>query len=273
MPARRLPVVGANAAPPDARYVAYMAERSTTMWENWLGALRAAGRLVVVENVSLDGESLFRRRFRCDTRTCAPGRNPTTGERWRESGMKSCCADLTVDVAPTEIRALEARWEPIRAWLAARDRFFEGKAVRDCLELSTDFEVSLRKRGGRCIFAVRDPEWGIRCGIHAAAMASGIPVRDVKPIVCDTFPLIVIDLSPGRFYMGAHDEAIDGLASLGDGGPESFPCLRNARKGKPMYLAMEETIRAYFGGAFFEKLAAAAAAYLARPRPPKMEVP
>jgi hypothetical protein len=269
---KKLPVLGSG-RPADPRYTAYMAERSTTNWENYLGALRAAGRLVEVDGVSLDGESMFRRRFRCDARTCAPGRNPASGLPWRESGAKSCCADLTVDVAPTEIRALEAHWEAVRGHLAARDRFFEGKALRDCLELSTDFEVSLRKRGGRCIFAVRDAEWGLRCGIHSACVALGLEVRAVKPVVCDTFPLIVMDLAPGRFYVGAHDRDIDGLASLGDAGPDVFPCLKDARSGKRMYEAMRETLCAYFGEPFYARLERAAEEYLARPRPAKMQVP
>lgn len=267
---RKLPVVN---RPADARYVAYVAERATTNWENFLGALRTVGRLVVVENVSLDGESMFRRRFRCDSRTCSPGKNPASGLPWRESGEKSCCADLTVDVAPTEVRALEAHWPAVRGYLAAHDRYFAGKSVRECLEISSDFEVSLRKRGGRCIFALKDPEWGIRCGIHSACVALGLEVRAVKPIVCDTFPLVVMDLAPGRFYLGAHDPDIDGLASLGDAGPEAFPCLRDARTGERMYRAMEPTIRAYFGDAFFARLDEAAGAYLAKPRPPKMKVP
>lgn len=271
-PPRKLPVLG-----PDPRYVAYMKERSTTNWENWIGALRTVGRLVTIDEggltVHLDGESMFRRRFECDTRTCAPGRNPVTGERWRESGQKSCCADLVVDVAPTEVRAVEERWDALRPWLAARDPFFAEKRARDCFELSSDFEVSLKKRGGRCIFALRDPEWGIRCGLHGACLDLGLPVRGVKPIVCDTFPLIVMDLAPDRYYVGAHDREIDGLATLGDAGPDAFPCLKNARRGKPVYVAMEETLVAYFGATFYGKLRAAAAEYLEKPRPPRLEVP
>ena len=122
-------------------------------------------------------------------------------------------------------------------------------------------------------FAVRDPEWGIRCGIHSACLALGLDLRGVKPIVCDTFPLVIMDLSPGRFFMGAHDHEIDGLASLGDTGPGAFPCLRDSRTGERMYRAMEGTIRAYFGDAFFARLERAAEEYLAGPRPAKMRVP
>jgi hypothetical protein len=270
-----LPVLDPRRTRPgaDPRYAAYMAERSSTNWENFLGALRAVGRLVEIDGVSMDGESLFRRRFRCDTRICAPGTSPATGRPWRERGDRSCCADLTVDLAPTEVRAMEAHWPEIRPWLAERDRFFADKTVRDCLEISTDFELSLRKRGGRCIFAIRDPEWGMRCGIHSAAMAVGIDVRAVKPVVCDTFPLIVMDLAPGRWYMGAHDADIDGLATLGDDGPDAFPCLADSKTGKRMYEEMAPTIRAYFGDAFFERLEREAEAYLARPKPPRMAVP
>jgi hypothetical protein len=252
---------------PDARYVEYMAERSSTAWENYIAALRRAGRAVEIDDVVIDGESIFRRRFACDTRTCAPTRNPRTGKPWRESGAKSCCADLTVDVAPSEIREIERHWPMLRAWLAARDAFFEEKRAKDCFELSADYEMSLKQRAGRCIFAVRDADWGIRCGIHAACADAGVPVRGVKPIVCDTFPLLVMDIARGRFYLGAHDADVDGLATLGDWGPDAFPCLRDGGRGERMYVAMRETIVAYFGEAFYAKLAAAAEEYLARKKP------
>jgi len=258
---------------PLPRYEVYIRERSTTQWKNYMAALRAAGRAVEVGRVTVDGESIFRRRFACDTRTCAPNRNPATGRAWREDGMKSCCADLVVDLSPVEIAGLERHWDELRVFLAAKDRFFEGKSARDCLELSSDFEVSLRKRAGRCIFAIRDAGWGIRCGIHSACLEREIPLRSAKPVVCDTFPLLIMDLEEGRFYLGAHDRESEGVAGLADYGTDAFPCLENARKGKPVYLAMEDTLRAYFGDAFFEELARAADAYLAGPKPRKLKLP
>ena len=256
---------------PLPRYVEYVRERSSTNWENFVKALRKVGRAVDVENVVLDGESLFRRRFVCDTRTCAPNRRPGTKLPWRESGAKSCCADLVVDLSPIEIRALDRHWPAIGPWLARRDPFFAGKSAHDCLELSTDYEISIRKRAGRCIFAVRDPEWGIRCGIHSACLDLGIPLREAKPVVCDTFPLIIMDLDAGRFYVGAHDPSNEGIAGLGDYPTDAFPCLREPSGGEPMYVAMEETLRAYFGGEWFERLAPAAERYLAGPLPGPLE--
>jgi hypothetical protein len=258
---------------PLPRYKQYMAERSTTNYENYIKALRSVGRAVEVDHVVFDGESVFRRRFVCDTRTCSPTTNPETKLPWRESGAKSCCADLVVDLSPIEIQALERHWHAIRDYLATKDRFFEGKTSKDCLVLSSDFEVSLRKRANRCIFAIRDPEWGIRCGIHAACLEKGIPLREAKPVVCDTFPLIIMDLEGGRFYVGAHDSDIEGLAGLGDDPITAFPCLADSRKGKPMYVEMESVLRSYFGDEHYEKTAAAAEEYLTLPRPPKMKLP
>ncbi len=274
---RELPVIGRTGARgdrgPDPRYIEYRAECCSTAWKNYIAALQRLGRIVEIDGVCVDGESVFRRRFTCDTRTCAPTRNPATGRPWRERGDRSCCADLVVDVAPSEIRAIERHWPEIRRRLAARDPFFAGAEARDCFELSSDFEMSIKKRGGRCIFAVRDPEWGIRCGIHAACLEAGLPVRGVKPIVCDTFPLLIIDVAPGRTYLGAHDADVDGLASLGDWGPDAFPCLREGGKGERMFLAMAGTIRAYFGDRFYENLERAARDYLRRPKPPPLERP
>lgn len=256
-----------------ARYHGYLVHRSISGWKNYIEELRRVGRLVEIDGVAIDGESMFRRRFRCDPRTCAPGVKPGTKERWRESGQKSCCAELTVDLTAEERAALEARWGEVSGWLGAQDSYFRGRPLSDMLELGDDYEWSLRKRGGRCIFAIRDREWGLRCGIHAACLALDIPVRDVKPVTCDTFPLLIIDLEPGRFYLGAHDDDVDGLASISDDGVEPFPCLVTKRKGPRMFESMGDVIRSYFGDAFYERLAGEAEAYLARPRPKALVPP
>ena len=258
---------------PLPRYTEYMRERSTTQWENWIKALKKIGRAVEVEHVTFDGESIFRRRFACDTRTCSPTTNPASKLPWRESGSKSCCADLMVDLSPIEIEGLSRHWTAIRDYLASKDGFFADKRAEDCLQLSTDFEISIKKRAGRCIFALRDGEWGIRCGIHSACIERGIPLREAKPVVCDTFPLIVMDLEGGRYYVGAHDHDSEGIAGLGDYGTDAFPCLKNDSTGQPMYLAMEATLRAYFGDAIFTKVARAADAYLAKPKPRALTQP
>jgi hypothetical protein len=260
---------------PLPRYAEYVRVRSSTSWENYIRALEDAGRAVRVGAHVVDGESVLRRRFTCDTRTCAPNKDPRTGRAWRDRGMKSCCADLVVDVAPLEVEGLERHWPAIRDSLAARDPFFAGKEAREMVELSSDYELSLRKRAGRCIFALPDAEWGIRCGVHGACLEKGIPLREAKPVVCDTFPLLVIDLDHARtrFYIGAHDEASEGIAGLGDYPTRAFPCLAREGKGEPLYRSMEETLRAYFGDAWYRDLERAAERYLAGPRPREMTAP
>jgi Fe-S-cluster containining protein len=258
---------------PLPRYGDYIRERSTSNWENYIEALRAAGRAVDVGPIVFDGESVFRRRFTCDTRLCSPTKHPGTGRAWRESGMKSCCAELVVDLAKNEIEALERNWEAVGGYLAERDPFFAGKSARDCMELSSDFEISLKKRSGRCIFALKDGEWGIRCGIHSACLEKGLPLREVKPVVCDTFPLIIMDLTGGRWYVGAHDAESEGIAGLGDYPTETFPCLTASGDGERMYVAMGDTLRAFFGDEAWAKTRAAAEKYLKGPRPKKLKLP
>jgi len=257
---------------PAPGYAAYVRERNDTSWERYIRELARVGRLVVIGGVHIDGESVFRRRFECDTRTCSPGRNPLTGESWRFSGEKSCCAELAVDLTPTEVDGLKRHWGAIRDFLAARNWYYRDKEVEDFLELDVDYETVFRKRGGRCVFALKDPDWGIRCGIHSACLAKGIPVQEAKPVTCDTFPLIVIDLSPGRWYLGAHDDDVNGISSLGDDGTAAFPCLSNPLKGRRLYEAMGDTIRLYFGDGFYEELCRTAMRYLAG-RKPKQLVP
>ena len=258
---------------PLPRYRDYIRERSTSNWDNYILALKAAGRAVEVGKIVIDGEGVFRRRFTCDTRTCSPTRHPLTGKAWRESGMKSCCAELVVDLSPIEIDALERNWDTLREYLVTKDLYFAGKSAKDCMELSSDFEISLKKRSGRCIFALKDGDWGIRCGIHSACLEMGLPLREVKPVVCDTFPLIIMDLTGGRWYVGAHDAESEGIAGLGDYPTDTFPCLKASKTGERMYEAMGDTLRAFFGEEAFRDVAAAAERYLAGPRPKKVRLP
>ncbi|RME70594.1 MAG: DUF3109 family protein [Planctomycetota bacterium] len=255
------------------RYRRYVHERGASNWMNYLEALRRARRLVTIDHVHCDGESLFRRRFRCDTRLCAPGKNPLTGEAWRASGEKSCCAELVVDLTPDEIAALRRHWPVIVEYLAEKNWWFRGRELDECLDLDADFEVSLKKRGKRCVFALRDPRWGIRCGIHAACLERGLPLREVKPVTCDTFPLLVIDLPGGEFFLGAYDNDVNALVDLDDDDVGNFPCLKGRGRGPRMYESMGGTIRSFFGDAFYERLCKAAEDYLAGPRPRKVEHP
>jgi len=260
---------------PLPRYAEYVRTRSATNWENYIKALEKAGRAVQVGGVTVDGESVFRRRFTCDTRTCSPTRKPGGAKAWRAPGMKSCCTDLVVDLAPLETEGIARHWTKLRGFLETKDEFFEGTSAEDMFEMSSDYEVSLRKRSGRCIFALKDDEWGIRCGIHSACIETGVPLREAKPVVCDTFPLLVIDLDHARtrFYVGAHDEASEGVAGLGEYPTDAFPCLAKNGKGDPLYRSTEGTLRAYFGDAWFKDLERAAERYLAGPRPRTVRLP
>ncbi len=258
---------------PAPRYARYVRERSATNWLHYIEGLRRARRLVTIDRVYCDGESLFRRRFTCDTRLCAPGKNPLTGAAWRASGEKSCCAELVVDLTPDEITALRRHWPQIQPYLAARNWWFRERDLEECLDFDADFEISLKKRGKRCVFALRDPKWGIRCGIHAACLELGLPLREVKPVTCDTFPLLVIDLPDEAFFLGAYDNDVNPLVDLDDDDVGNFPCLKGRGKGARMYEAMGDTIRSFFGDAFYAALCEEARAYLKRPRPKAVEHP
>jgi Fe-S-cluster containining protein len=255
------------------RYRLYVRERGASNWMNYIEALRRAGRLVTIGNVYCDGESLFRRRFRCDTRICAPGKNPLTGAAWRASGEKSCCAELVVDLTPDEIAGLRSHWPQVRDYLGTKNWWFRDRDLDDCLEFDHDFEVSLKKRGKRCVFALKDGDWGIRCGIHSACLELGLPLREVKPVTCDTFPLILIDLPNDEYFLGGYDEDVNPLVDLDDDDIGNFPCLKGRGKGPRMYVSMGDTIRSFFGTAFYERMSEQAERYLQGPRPAAVEHP
>src|SRR5258705_2391870 len=115
----------------------------------------------------------------------------------RAPRTRSCCADIDVSLSPRERRSLERAAPRIAAFLAPRDPRWAAGAPPLFGEVDADGGATLRRAGGRCVFAVPG-ERGLRCGLHLLEDRERRPRGSLKPIPCRLFPLILVDLGDWR---------------------------------------------------------------------------
>ncbi len=170
--------------------------------------------------------------------TCAPG--------LRQTGRRSCCADLTVEVTPTEAAAITEALPEVAAWMAPRDaRWGAGAPVP--IE-----EGSLTRPGRRCVFAVKD-ERGLTCGLHAVEDATGRARGALKPLPCRLFPLVVVDLGEGQVLLTAVSRKLGERYGLPPA--RLFPCLRGeAGTATTVVDDTAETLIALWGEPAFKRV-------------------
>lgn len=166
--------------------------------------------------------------FACVPSRCAPG--------LRVAGRRSCCADLTVEVTPSEEAAINGALPELAAWMAPRDARWKGGAPQ------TFEEGSLVRADRRCIFAMRD-ERGLSCGLHALEDATARPRGTLKPMPCRLFPLVVVDLGSEQLLLTAVSRKLGERFGLPPA--RLFPCLGGAQR--PLVDEVADTIRELWG--------------------------
>jgi len=217
-----------------------------------MSALRARGLLADIDGIMVDALTIFKTRFRCDTRTCAGlDRGP---------GIESCCTDYDVEITPEEhARILENR-DGLLELLRHRDgeRESAGRTIGEFfLEGHT---ISLAKEQSRCAFSYRDAGGQLRCAIHSLALEKGVPVPSIKPLACVLFPIVIYRFENGETLLTATSRETASL--FGREKDSELPCLR-MEQGDPMYVECRMAIEAGFGEAFYRRLASAAKEFAA----------
>lgn len=216
-------------------------------WRRYIRALKERQLLADVDGIMVDAATLFRTRFRCDTRTCAGiDRSP---------GTESCCTDYDVEITPEEHARIVEQGDAVVELLNRYDgeRVARGRAIGEFfLESHT---ISLAKENGRCAFSYRDAAGQLRCGIHSLALEKGVPVASIKPLACVLFPIVIYRFENGETLLTATSRETSSL--FGREKDAELPCLR-AAQGDPMFIECRMAIEAGFGEAFYRRLAVAA---------------
>jgi hypothetical protein len=118
--------------------------------------------------------------------------------------------------------------------------------------------------GDQCIFRTlhHDGVRGqVRCAIHAYAVHSGVSYLDVKPVDCWFWPLALVPLYTGQFFLTVHTEETRHFTEESESYAKKR-CLTEPIPGAPyVYQSFQQELVYVFGQAWFDALVACAARY------------
>ena len=238
----------------------WMVDAYIEPWRAYVASKRARGHLEKVGTVWVDVTTVVDKPFTCDSTVCSPGT--------RKRGHQSCCAELTAEITPKEVKRLQPHFAAISQFLAARDpswaKVKSTKAARmldDCITHDDDnkFQLNLAKREKRCTFSFVDERGAILCGIHGYALENNLDVHEVKPNLCFIFPMVVVDLMDDSFLLSVLDEENGQL--LGFSSHKELACLHGSKtfgqldlQTPPFYDSQRSTLVHMFGARFLDGL-------------------
>ncbi|MEW5854429.1 MAG: DUF3109 family protein [Myxococcota bacterium] len=234
----------------------WMSDSFMDPWKRYLETKQARGEVVKVGNVHVDAVNMFQRPFVCDSHVCSPG--------LRKRGKQSCCGELEAAVTPEELKGVEKHFHLIDQVLRREDPSWARKprTLDECTEIQ-EFNLMLRKRGGRCVFSYPGGDGELLCAVHTAAMEAGLDLFKVKPKLCSIFPLVLQDMLDGTYMLSKLDE--ENGALIGFSSYNELPCLHGKKTygadGPPTYQDFVGTLSSIFSPRFVQDLDVAARAW------------
>lgn len=118
--------------------------------------------------------------------------------------------------------------------------------------------------GDQCIFRTlsHDGTRGqVRCAIHAYAAQSGMSYLEIKPVDCWFWPLALIPLYTGQFFLTVHTEETRHFTEESENYAKKR-CLTEPIPGAPsIYQSFHKELIYVFGQEWFEQLVTCAAGY------------
>jgi len=118
--------------------------------------------------------------------------------------------------------------------------------------------------GDQCIFRTLDHDGvtgRVRCAIHSYTLAAGLSYLDVKPVDCWFWPLALVPLYTGEFFLTLHTEETRHFTEES----ESYAnkrCIADPIPGSPLvYQTFKNELVHVFGQTWYDALAVQAATY------------
>jgi hypothetical protein len=233
----------------------WMVEAYITPWRSYVEEKRARGDLVKVGTVWVDVTTIIDKPYSCDSVVCSPGT--------RKRGHQSCCAELSAEITPREVKRLAPHFEGVSAFLAKADPKWAKKprAFDDCFGPDEDnrWQLNLQKRDKRCVFSFIDDRGGILCGIHGYCLEKGLDVHEVKPHLCSVFPMVVVDLMDDTMFLSVLDKENGPL--IGFSSYKELACLHGEKtfgalhtNAPAFYESQRSTLTHLFGARFLDDL-------------------
>jgi hypothetical protein len=118
--------------------------------------------------------------------------------------------------------------------------------------------------GDQCIFRTLHHDGGrgqVRCAIHAYTLQSDISYLEVKPMDCWFWPLALVPLYTGQFFLTVHTEQTRHFTEESESYAKKR-CLTDPIPGAPyIYQSFQKELLYVFGQEWFDALVACAARY------------
>jgi hypothetical protein len=139
------------------------------------------------KTVLIDVDQVVMKRFACDTRLCIKHK--------KSGGAKpkySCCWDLEVQLLPSEIPMVERHLDAV---FEDNPRTRRAVGEEGFWEYDEEWWKILRKKEDEsCVFLTHSDELGRQvCALHATSLKRGIPLEEIKPLICRMFPLFLLE--------------------------------------------------------------------------------
>ncbi len=189
-------------------------------WEEWFPAQAAKGNLIKVGGVWVD-RYLITAHFACVSERCLP--RPGRGH------YKCCCADLECVVSHSEGNRMKPHTKRLWNFMVKKERRLiqhcwpPEETERDEPFWLDDSLENLERPDGRCVFSGIDLQGRIRCHLFSYAQSQGIRRREVQPLPCRLFPLVLLDMEDNR--LGLTIMGRDNYQYVPTYHPRYFPCL------------------------------------------------
>ncbi len=239
-----------------------------------LGSYLQSARQIEIDDVLVDAEAIVRRHFHCDGSSCLYEKRLGRARIPRLIG--DCCHGTNIWLAPDERERLLRHLPGIIPFMAPRSReALETRLKRYRHDPALAFSRPVRvlgrscgeaivrhEQGGDCTFrdlAQEDGRPVVHCAIHGYALSAGLPLWEIKPMVCWAWPVTLLPLMDGRILLTLHTPD---TCSFTDEERyfASRPCLMVPAPGAPpVYRAVEPQLRRLLGDDFYERLLAAIA--------------
>jgi hypothetical protein len=215
---------------------------SDSHYDRWLLNRMSRDQVLDVGGVLVD-KALLGARFACVPERCSP-----TAKRGRQ---RSCCADLTVYLTPTERARLDRQRPVLTEHLRRREPelskvLSNGRKPVGRFYLDEDGDA-LSRPHGRCVFSLIDSRGRIRCHLHSVHRQLGIDQTDIQPVTCRIFPLVLCHLPRGKVLVTIVNR--QNYRAWGGKHPRFFPCLTDP-KLPPALESMGPTLDWLFGAGF-----------------------
>jgi hypothetical protein len=178
---------------------------------------------VTVGKLRVDVQALAELDHRCDPRAC--------------TARRCCCSKYEVCVRPAEVTRIigflphAAAFRPQIRTARGYDNVFEDLGQGLCCLDTTD--------DGLCVLAYKE-HGCVRCSLHSAAAALGLPAHRAKPRACVLWPLA---LSSSRPQVLSVDPDVYG-----------FGCATRRPAGAALCEAVVDTLECAFGAAFRKRV-------------------